>query len=125
MMERARSDPYFLGFLLNDYARRLGWEDEAFAEHLQCPLDRLPHLFLCRRPADTDPRFAEEVRRIAEYAPCDETQLLAVLREVVAWAKLSGNATTKANPAFLAARDRQDNQSETPNDDKPADGDEA
>ena len=124
MMERARSDPYFLGFLLHDYARRLGWEDAALAEHLQCSLDRLPHLFLCRCPADSDPQFADEVRRIAEYAPCDEIQLLTVLREIVAWIKLSGNQATKSNPAFLAARDCQDKENDTKEDDRPAEGDE-
>ncbi len=108
LVERARSDPFYLGFPLTDYCRRLGWEDQTLAAHLKCPLDRMPQLFLCRCPVEDDPQFLEHVRRIADYAPCEETQLLSVLREAQAWVKLSGHATTKTNPLFLAARDRQD-----------------
>jgi hypothetical protein len=122
---RARRDPFFLGCRLDEFARRSAWDDDTLAEHLQCPLDRLPLLFLCRCPADGDPNFAQQIRSIAEYAPCDATQLLLVLREAVAWSRLSGQPATQANRVFLAARDRQDTGSEPQDEDKPAPGGEA
>jgi hypothetical protein len=125
MMEKARRDEFFLGHWLDDFARRKGFDDNALAGHLRCPLDRLPQLFLCRCPEGDDPQFAQQVRTIAQYAPCDETQLLLALREVVAIAKLSGNAPSQASSILLAARDRQDKDIPAPENDKPQSGTEA
>lgn len=124
MVNRARSDPFFLGCVLDDHARRKGWDDERLTEQLQCPLDRLPHLFLCRCPDEDDPEFTEQIRRIAEYVPCDATQLLLVLREVTALRKLSDDSPAKTTPFFLAARDRQQTEGQDTNDEK-TDADEA
>ena len=113
LMEKARRDAFFLGFVLSDFARRKGFDDKTLATHLRCPLERLAQLFLCRCPAGDNPKFAQEVRTIAEYAPCDETQLLLALRETVALAKLSKPAHGKGSQTLLAARDQPEKENET------------
>lgn len=122
MTERACQDPFFLGYALDAHARQKEWDDRVLAEHLQCPPDRLPHLFLCRCPDGDDPQFTDHVRRIAEYAPCDANQLLLVLREAETLRRLSGHSSTKVNSFFLAARDRQDGKGHD-NEENPTDGD--
>lgn len=119
LMERARRDPFFLGFVLDAYARRKCFDDKTLAEHLRCPRDRLPELFLCRCPQGDDPKFAQDVRFIAEYAPCDETQLLLALRETVALAKLSKPSPGKNSSTLLAARDRPEPENPTDENDPP------
>lgn len=110
LMERARRDAFFLGHALAGFALRKGFDDKSLAEHLRCPLDRLSQLFLCRCPDGEDPKFAQEVRIIAEYAPCDEMRLLLALRESVAFAKLSKPAPGKGSQTLLAARDRHEEE---------------
>lgn len=72
-------DPLFLGFYLARIAQAHGWDEQALADAVGCPLDRLPLLYLCRWPLASDPLFAEKVRQIAEYAPCEESALRQLL----------------------------------------------
>lgn len=118
LMEKARRDAFFLGYALSDFAQRKNLDDKALANHLRCPVERLPQLFLCRCPDGDDQNFAQDIRIIAEYAPCDEDQLLRALREVAALAKLSKPSPGKGRPTLLAARDRHesDDQPEEPGD---------
>jgi hypothetical protein len=108
--------------VLDGFARRKGFDDSTLSEHLRCPLERLAKLFLCRCPDGEDPKFAEDVRAIAEYAPCDETQLLLTLREVVALSKLSRPAPGRGSQTLLAARDRHDEEGDRNETDPPESG---
>lgn len=82
MMDRSRQEPFFLGYVLDRYAKRHALDDEQLVRRLKCDLNRLPHLFICRRPRQDDGEFSRHVADIAAYVPCHEQTLLSILREM-------------------------------------------
>jgi hypothetical protein len=63
---RASAEPFFLGHALADYALAHGLSDLGLARRLNCPVEALALLRLCRLPRD-----AGEVAQIAGRFACD------------------------------------------------------
>lgn len=104
---RASKDSAFLGHSLRLYQEANGLGDQALAKFLECDVDTLPRISLCRHPAMAGPRAAGAVRRIADFVPCNATQLLRLLRETAALGALKIVTKKASAPAvLLAARDR-------------------
>ena len=108
LVERARSDPFFLGRALAEYQQSNGVDDDALAELLDCKTEALARLALCRMPRSDAPSFQQDVRQISEYASCSPDQLAQILRRTVALLSLQRTPTADANQnMLLAARDRK------------------
>ncbi len=65
---------------LVQYMKGHGIGDASVAELLECDRDGLSRLALCRAPALE--KFVADVRRIAEFVPCNADALAQLLREV-------------------------------------------
>ena len=98
----AAANHFFLASALAAYEVAHGMDEAALAAWLDCSVEDLPRLGLCRRPDSASPAFGAEVRQIALYAGTQPLRLAQLLREVDARAALEreGSSTT-----LLAARD--------------------
>jgi hypothetical protein len=101
--DRARKDPFFLGWLLDRYAAAEGLDDAGLAERLGCAA--LAGLMLCRAPRRS-PHFRADVERIAEVFGIDASRLAEALRRanVVILLEEAPEAAEDA-PTLMAARD--------------------
>ncbi len=105
---RASTDAFFLGRALAEYQASHGIDDRRLAKMLQCTIQALGRLALCRRPDDQAARFREEVQRIATFASCNAERLVQLLREVAAVASLREEGSEASSQGLLmAARDRR------------------
>ncbi|MDQ3775289.1 MAG: hypothetical protein M3461_13530 [Pseudomonadota bacterium] len=105
---RASADAFFLGRALAEYQAMHGLDDGTLAEMLQCTLEALARLALCRRPDDQAAKFREEVQRIATFTSCNAERLVELLREVAAVASLREEGSDASSQGLLmAARDRR------------------
>lgn len=107
VQSRVGSDPFFVGWVLREYAtaNQIGYDD--LADLLRCNKRALVRLFLCRLPNDNGPDFHSEIRRISEYTQCDADRLVMLIREVIAIKKLGSHSEDNYSSLLLAARDRQ------------------
>lgn len=64
MAARVATDPFFLAYSLNEYARREGLDDAALAERLGCSAEALTLIRLCRAPR----RVSDGIADSGEYA---------------------------------------------------------
>jgi hypothetical protein len=108
MVSRARSDGFFLGKALSDYQAAGHIDDAALAVELCCAPEALSRLALCRWPDDRGHKFAQEVRGIATFAPCDADALIRLLRQVAAVRSFQERNVGSTDGLLLAARDRHD-----------------
>jgi hypothetical protein len=108
LFHKAEDHSFFVASALAEHQQRRGWDDRQLCEYLGCTLEALPRLGLCRRPSHAEPDFADRVRRIAEYAPCDAEALLNLLRESSILAAWRGSKAEQGSTMFLAARDRRE-----------------
>ena len=108
MVSRARSDGFFLGKALSDYQAASHIDDAALAAELRCAPETLSRLVLCRWPDDRGPRFAQEVREIAAFAPCDADALIRMLRQVAAVRGFQQGSVGSTQGLLMAARDRHE-----------------
>lgn len=107
---RASTDAFFLGRALAEFQVLHRIDDPKLAELLQCTIEALNRLALCRRPNDQTPEFREEVQRIAMFATCNAERLVQLLREVAAVASLREERNEASSQGLLmAARDRTSN----------------
>lgn len=108
-VSRASADAFFLGSALAEYRAMHGIDDRRLAEMLQCTVEALARLALCRRPDDQVAKFREEVQCIATFASCSVERLVQLLREVAAVASLRKEGSDASSQGLLmAARDRKD-----------------
>jgi len=102
---RSSERAWTLGSALDEYRRSEGLTREQLSLLLDCSLDSLAWLSLCRRPAPE--QFAEDVSMIAERFQIDASRLAQVLRRVDAVAVLRRAVNMQEeDPLLLAARDR-------------------
>lgn len=103
LVRKARSDPFFLGALLDEFARSEQLDDQALAGFLSCSPDALQQLCLCRAPRLEHPGCAEDVALLAEKFAVNEDALAdAVLRGQVL---LRFRTQTTPHGLLAAARD--------------------
>ena len=108
LARRASTDPFFAGRALAEYRAMHGIDDRNLAKLLQCRVEDIVLLALCRCPHDQEARFQEDVRRISAFASCNPVALAQLLREVAAVASLRGEAAGNLLQGLLmAARDRR------------------
>jgi hypothetical protein len=114
LVERVAGDPRFIGAALAEAG--LLHDRTAAAARLGCSPEQIPRLALCRRPDPTNERFADDVRRIAEFVRCDPVRLRDLLRETSAVGRLRGSAggSDVGQGLLLAARDRRPHHQQTP-----------
>lgn len=111
---RARKDPFFVGWAFSEYQDMNKLSDKDLARLLECSLEKLDRLALCRLPKDEDKDFQENIKEIADYASCNAEQLLKILREVLSIITIRKTSQVNAPVEYLmAARDRK------PEDDDP------
>lgn len=108
----AADDPFFLGAALAIYQAGEGLSAKLLAQRLGCPPADLQRLVLCRRPDSSDAGFADDVRRIADWAGVDADSLVNIVRYAESvWAlREKWQLTSPASGALLAARDRQESE---------------
>ena len=118
LVERAEKDPFFLGRAIAVYREVHGLVDSELSRWLGCPSTKaLDRLRLCRLPDDPPEVFAREVRRIAEFVPCNADRLVWLLREAAALEAIrSGGAS--ADRTLLAARDKRPQDEDSKPDEK-------
>lgn len=117
---RVSNDPYFLGAVLARYAEVNDFDDPALAGRLQCPVETLTHLRLCRNPDPLPPRFWADVVRIAGKYGVDPDVLAQVVRlgqGLLHARPPTGNSIRDDAGLLLAARDA-DPQPEGPDTDR-------
>ncbi|HZO91995.1 MAG TPA: hypothetical protein VFB38_27000 [Chthonomonadaceae bacterium] len=108
------TDAPLLAAILDRYSRAEGMDWAALAQSLDCTVDSLNRVALCRLPRPD--RFVEDVRDIAgDYADPDRlAPLLRRLQVLDAFAAHSAveTATPAADQMLLAARDREEGTAE-------------
>ena len=106
-VNRARKDTFFLGWALSVYQETHSIDDHQLAQWLECDLNALDRLALCRLPDDKSGKFQHDVKQIAKFGPCNADRLVQLLREVVSISSLRGEVLEDASGLLMAARDRK------------------
>jgi hypothetical protein len=107
--QRSSLECWSLGRLLSRCRELEGSSDEMLAAELDCDVQTILWLSLCRLPSEA--RFVEEVRQVCSRFGLDSTRLAALLRRAQALEALTVQADVyeEASDQFLlAARDRDD-----------------
>jgi len=107
---RASDDAFFLGRALAEYKQFHDINDDALAVILECKLEDVLKLDLCRLPDDQSPGFQSDVRRIADFASCNFINLVQILREVASVTSLQTLRGDASTSLLMAARDRGQNE---------------
>lgn len=106
LARQARGNADLLADLLFTYQEINGMSDEALSAFLECEVDAMPKLALCKRPRPA-PNFRGDLARIAAYTGASAPQLARLIRSVDARAALRRSPGRDA-PTLQAARDRED-----------------
>jgi len=107
LAQRVTDDPFFLASALQAYAHSEHLNDDALARALECSLETLALLRLCRMPRHEPASFREDVVRIASRFGVQVDRLAEVVRRANALDALR-RAVAKDRGLLMAARDRQD-----------------
>lgn len=102
--DRAVDNPYFLAAALEAYRQERGLSAQELADYLGCPIETLPFLALCRRPADGS--FQRDVTMIAARFGVGAPRLASLLREV----ELLETVDHEGSRIAMAARDREEDE---------------
>jgi hypothetical protein len=111
--QRSGQESWTLGYVFEQYLKQEHKSVEQLARELDCPLEVLDWLALCRRP-DED-RFAEHLGLIEKRFAVDPRRLAAVLRHVEVMEGLpeGGEDGASRDGSFLrAARDHSDDETD-------------
>ena len=107
---RLERDPSFMASALADYRAELRLNDQQLAKALDCNVEALTSLALCRTPRlDDEKLFLSDVQAIAKYAGCDWKELVRVVRTVRSLATLKRFTGAPEAQLLKAARDKHDN----------------
>jgi hypothetical protein len=106
----ARGNPFFMGHALAQYETLHKIESDRLAEWLGCTSEAFAHLALCRKPNDTEDRFRNDVRRIAEYIDCEADKLVRLLRDVASISAFKEEIPPEEGGFLMAARDRRESK---------------
>lgn len=119
-----RDNSQFMSHALLLYQEQENLSIEELAAELGAMPAMLTRLALCKRPDHASPRFAEQVREIADYTLLDEAQLANLLRQVEAVERLAkrpiqvthqqaeAELTHPLSGLLAAARDRDEHDQE-------------
>jgi hypothetical protein len=101
LARRVESDPFFLAGLLAEYARSESLDDIGLAAILDCELEALTAIRLCRAPRPDRDGFRQDVDQIAARFGLDADRLTAVVRLGESLRRLRSPA--QGGHGFLAA----------------------
>lgn len=103
----ASARPSLMSSLMLLYREQEAMDDEQLAHFLECDVEALTRLALCRRPRQA-PDFRGDIAAIAAHTGADSARLARMVRQASA-AEALGGAPARANTSLLmAARDRED-----------------
>src|SRR5204862_7583514 len=80
--QRATSNEFFLANVFSIYQRARNLNDEALARQLQCEINDLPRLALCRRPSSEGGTFLGDIQHLAQRFRLNANQLMFIIRQV-------------------------------------------
>ena len=103
LAKRAEGDPFFLASVLAAYVRGEDLDDAGLAAALNCPVERLTELRLCRAPRADPAGFRQDIDRIAEVFGVDADRLAEVVRYGQVLPHMQGGPPSRG--FLLAARD--------------------
>lgn len=108
LASRLEADPFFMASALAEYRSEMRLSDQQLAKSLDCSLEALTNLALCRTPRSGDERlFRSDVRGIAKYVGCDWKELARVVRTVHSLATLKQFSGMPEAQLLKAARDKR------------------
>lgn len=113
LAQRVADAPDFLAYALAEYARSERLEDAGLAARLNCPVETLIHLRLCRMPRAQAPLFWRDVEQIAQRFAVSAEVVAEVARRGQSLFHLRAAAGQKDEPNFLLAA-RDDSQERQP-----------
>lgn len=104
----ASARPSLMSSLMLLYREQEGMDDKQLADYLECDVDALPRLALCRRPRQA-PDFRGDIEAIAVHSGSDPSRLARLVRSAAMVEAMQG-APERADTSSLlmAARDRED-----------------
>lgn len=100
-----------LASVLAKYKQQEQLSDQQLATFLNCTVEDLPHLALCGIPREA-PHFREDVELIADHVQVSSIMLAKLIRSTKARAALS-EMPAQPSSLLMAARDRDDVQTES------------
>ena len=106
LLSRASSDPLFVGSALAVYKMTRELDDVRLAAWLECSIDSLDRLALCRLP-QREERLCRDIEQIAAFGGCDADKLVALVREVAALVAFRKTGDRARESFLVAARDRE------------------
>src|SRR5215472_6025236 len=104
LVERTRMDPFFLGWALEKYKTIHSSDDQQLSHWLQCSVENLGRLSLCRLPQDNKETFQRDVQQIANFTACNANRLVQLLREVASLSSLQEGSEESRTGFLMAAR---------------------
>lgn len=108
---RACDEPFFLGWVLDAYARAGGLDDAALVAALGCAEGDLAMIRLCRAPRQDGVGFRKDVGNICERFGLEFDRLACAIKRGSALARMQGSA---GEGFLMAARDREDSEEPLP-----------
>lgn len=99
---------FYLGSALVKFRSFHQIDDKGLADYLGCDLERVPLLFLCKRPNQESMTFQADIKQISATFNIKPVKLLQILREVdtlKSWAETSRENTLAPIGLLAAARD--------------------
>jgi hypothetical protein len=120
LARRVASDPFFLAAPLARFAEHHHLDDNGLAAKLGCAPADLTHLRLCRSPDPMPPTFWNDVQCIATRFGIDPDGLAEVVRfgQVLLHLERTGAGASEAG-YLMAARDREPEEGEQPEEPRP------
>ena len=107
-VEKANADRFFVGWSLAQYRTLHDLDEQGLAQFLECDIEYINRLSLCRQPDDQGDQFQEQVRRIAGFGACSSDRLVRLMREVATFSALQEDTRERQGSMLMAARDRKE-----------------
>ncbi len=108
LADMASARPSLMSSLMLLYREQEGMDDEQLADFLNCDVEALPRLALCRRPRQA-PHFRGDIETIAAHSGTDASRLARLVRAAEAVQAMRGAPNHAGTSSLLmAARDRED-----------------
>ena len=107
-VEKANADRFFVGWSLAQYRTLHDLDEQGLAQFLECDIEHINRLSLCRQPDDQGDQFQEQVRRIAGFGACSSDRLVRLMREVATFSALQEDTRERQGSMLMAARDRKE-----------------
>lgn len=120
--QRASQRRFFVAHTLSAYQSLHGIAADELAEFLECSVEELPRLALCRQPKPGTSDFRSQVERIAAYVGINAVRFVQILREVESVTTLQDMRESTEGDSrdgfLMAARDHNEENADeesTPN----------